>query len=92
MSAALTWDKGGTASVVSLEGDAIVLSSSIPSPPGSRLSGTMAEGRGELRVKVHASKKQEDGSFRLEGRVIDATRDVRAKIAALVAEKAHSGN
>lgn len=78
-----TWEKGGEASVLSLDADAIVLVSSIPSPPGSRLSGSLIDGKMEVRIKVHASKKQEDGSFHLHGRLIDATRDARSKLKAL---------
>lgn len=79
----LTWDKGGEADVLTLEGDAITLRSSIPSPPGSRLAGRLVESKMEVRIKVHGSKKQDDGSFCLHGRLIDATRDARAKLIAL---------
>lgn len=78
----IAWEKGGTAVVVLLEGDAITLRSSIPSPPGSRIQGVLEGAEGEVvRVKVHSSKRQEDGSFVLEGRVLDMTRGVREKLA-----------
>ena len=85
----IAWVKGGEASVVSLKDDAIILRSSIPSPPGSRIDGgSRIEGgsrAGErapiVRVKVHSSKKQEDGAFVLEGRALDMTRAVREKLA-----------
>lgn len=86
----LTWSRGGEASVISLDGDAIVLQSSIPSPPGSRLSGSLVDGNMEVRIKVHASKKQDDGSFHLHGRLIDATRDARSKLKALAGEAPRS--
>ncbi len=78
----LIWQKGGTAAVESLAGDAIVIRSTIPSPPGSRIDGQLVGQNGEsgptLRVKIHSSKKQSDGSFVLEGRALDMTRQVRA--------------
>ena len=96
----IAWVKGGHARVASIAVDAIVLSSTIPSPPGSRLEGrllveagaTAATGAtgatGEtaatsatIRVKIHGSKRQPDGAFILEGRVLDATREVRARLA-----------
>ncbi|MGO8998866.1 MAG: hypothetical protein ACLQVI_36540 [Polyangiaceae bacterium] len=78
----VAWAKGGEAVVVRLEGDSITLRSSIPSPPGSRIEGALAgpDDSDAVRVKVHSSKRQEDGSFVLEGRVLDMTRAVREKL------------
>jgi hypothetical protein len=76
----IAWAKGGEATVVSLKDDAITLRSSTPSPPGSRIEGALAEDGELVRVKVHSSKRQDDGSFVLEGRVLDMTRALRAKL------------
>ena len=80
------WQSGGDAAFVSLAKDAVVLRSTVSSPPGSRLEGTLV-GKDvvaalPVRVKVHGCKKQPDGEFVIEGRLIDATREVRAVIAA----------
>jgi hypothetical protein len=77
--ARITWAKGGEAVVVLLKDDVVTLRSTIPSPPGSRIEGTLGGGEG-VRVKVHSSKKQEDGSFVLEGRMLDLTRAVRERL------------
>lgn len=81
----VVWAKGGEARVVSIDAGAIVLRSTVPSPPGSRIDGTL---RGEppaaLRVKVHASKRQGQGDFVLEGRPLDLTREVRERIEEMV--------
>jgi hypothetical protein len=76
------WAKGGEARVESLSVDAIVLRSTVPSPPGSRIEGTL-EGAppATVRVKIHGSKRQPEGDFLLEGRLLDATREVRARLA-----------
>jgi len=41
VSARVTWTTGGEATVVSLGPKAIVVRSTVPSPPGSRLEGTL---------------------------------------------------
>ena len=87
MTAHLRWDRGGEARVVSLRDDAIALVSSVPSPPGSRIEGTLAgEPPARLRVKVHACRKREDGAFDLEGRTLDVTREVRERVVKLASE------
>lgn len=82
----IAWAKGGTASFVAAEGEAVVLRSTIPSPPGSRLDATFVdEPKTSLRIKVHGSKKEEDGSFTIKGRLVDATRETRERVHALAA-------
>ena len=74
------WAAGGEARVLRLAADAIALDSSVPSPPGSRIEGTIDGTAGaavRLRVKVHASKRQPDGRFVLEGRPLDLSRVAR---------------
>jgi hypothetical protein len=78
------WARGGQARVVTMTGDAIVLRSTVPSPPGSRLEGRLeGDPPATVRVKVHASKRQPDGEFVIEGRLLDATREVRARLEAV---------
>ena len=74
----VTWERGGEATITSLKSDAITLRSTVPAPPGARLKGVLDELEDkEVLVKVHGSKKQPDGSFVIEGRCIDMTRDLR---------------
>jgi hypothetical protein len=81
----LHWAKGGEARVAAIRGDAITLRSTVPSPPGSRIEGRLeGEPPATVRVKVHASKLQPEGDFVLEGRLLDATRGVRARLEATV--------
>ena len=85
----LTWSKGGTASFLSVVDDAVTLSSTIPSPPGSRLEASLlADPAVVVKVKIHASKLQVDGSFTLKGRLLEASRALRDRIATLVAPSA----
>jgi hypothetical protein len=85
VTAHIVWAKGGDARVLSIAVDAIVLRSSIPSPPGSRLEGRLeGDPPATVRVKIHGSKRQADGAFVLEGRVLDATREVRSRLEALI--------
>jgi hypothetical protein len=84
----LTWAKGGTASFLTVKDDAVTLRSSIPSPPGSRLDATLlADPRDPpvaIKIKIHGSKLEPDGAFTLKGRVLEATRALRARLATLV--------
>ena len=81
----VTWAHGGEARLSSLRADAVVLESTTPSPPGSRIDGTLASGSGEaIRVKIHLCRREASGRFRLEGRPIDLTREVRERLVALI--------
>jgi hypothetical protein len=86
MSARVTWAKGGEATIVSIGADRIVLLSTVPAPPGSRIDGTIAgEGGGTLlRVKVHGSKIEGARGYVLQGRPLDMTRAVRQRVETLV--------
>jgi hypothetical protein len=81
----ITWSDGGTATLESLEGDRVTLVSSRAFAPGSRPEGTLEglpagalepEGR-RIWVKVHGSRRQDDGSFRVAGRLLNPTRELR---------------
>lgn len=85
MTAHVTWAAKGEARVVSLDAGAIVLRSTVPSPPGSRIEGALAgEPPAKLRVKIHACKQQPEGDFLLQGRPLDMTREVRQRVEELV--------
>lgn len=80
----LNWAKGGTASFVLVVDDAVTLRSSIPSPPGSRIEGTLtSDPPAGVKVKIHGSKLEADGSFTLKGKLLDANRALRDRVAAL---------
>ncbi len=82
--AQLVWAKGGHAQVVSLADDAIVLRSTTPAPPGARLDATLAgDPPAAVKIKSHGSKREDDGSFVIKGRLVDATRELRARVAIL---------
>ncbi len=81
MSTHLAWASGGEARVVSLGAGGIVLRSTVPSPPGSRIEGALAgEPPAKLRVKIHACRRQAEGDFVLEGRPLDMTRELRERV------------
>ncbi len=83
MDAHLTWTNGGFARVVSIGPGAIVVRSTIPSPPGSRIEGKLAGSpAATVRIKIHASRRQRDGQFLLEGRPLDLRRETRERLQA----------
>jgi hypothetical protein len=93
MSARVAWSGGGTATIVGLDGDRITLDSDRPFAPGSRPEGTLeTPPAGEastpaahrIWVKVHASKRQDDGTFRVNGRLMNPTRELRQVLKGVV--------
>ncbi len=85
----LAWARGGEARVLAVSADAVTLESTTPSPPGSRIDGVLLSGT-TLRMKVHLSRKEASGRFRIEGRPIDLTREAREEVMALVASEGSS--
>jgi hypothetical protein len=84
----VAWDGGGEGRLVSLDDDGVVVRSSRAFAPGSRPAGTLGSGSA-LRMKTHRCKRDDatgdDLSFTLEGRLLDATRELRAELAAALA-------
>jgi hypothetical protein len=79
----IRWTKGGEAHVLEAKEDLVTVRSTIPSAPGSRIEGALPSGT-PVRLKV-ARCRAEEGAFRIEGKLLDATRATRDEIAALVA-------
>jgi hypothetical protein len=79
----IKWAKGGDASFVAVDVDRVTLDSSLSSPPGSLLEGTLLNDGGTIRIKVRGCKKEGE-RFRIEGRILDASRDLRTRVAALL--------
>ena len=85
----LMWSKGGHAEVVSVEGDAIVLRSTTSAPPGARLEAKLVmEPPVPVKIKSHGTHREQDGTFTLKGRLIDATRFIRQELGALASSRA----
>jgi hypothetical protein len=80
----LRWNRGGEATVTAFDGDRITVLSTAPSAPGSRPDGVLPSGA-LVRIKVARCRRQDEG-FVIEGRLLDATRDVRAEVQRLVTE------
>ncbi len=79
----VAWAKGGEADVVAFDDDdRVTLSSTISSPPGSLVDGTL-NGVGSIRIKVRGCKR--DGErFRIDARILDVSRQLRERLSALV--------
>ncbi len=81
----LAWAKGGSAELVALTEHAATLRSTTPSPPGSRIDGVLvADASLKVRFKIHGSKRQDDGTFVLQGRPIDLSKEHRERLCALL--------
>ena len=79
----ILWKKGGQADVLTCVDDQATVRSTIPSAPGSRLEGELAEGQKRVWLKVHRCRKEGD-TFVIDGRLLDATREFRTLVASLV--------
>ncbi len=78
----VAWVDGGVAEIVSMVVDKIALRSTRPSPPGSRIEGTLDAARPvKLLVKIHLCQRQSNGEFILEGRALNLTRADREALA-----------
>ncbi len=86
--AAFRFVDGGEGTVLSLLGNAIKLRSSVPSPPGSRREAVLMGADLIFKIKVHASRKQEDAFYMIEGRLYDATTRVINALTKATAETA----
>jgi hypothetical protein len=86
MSGHIDWKTGGDAFLLLLDGDKVELVSTAPFPPGSRPEAALSTPpHATFSIKVHRSKKEPDGRFHVWGRLVNATRDVRAALGSLIA-------
>lgn len=80
----IAWEGGGAATLAKLDGERIELVSTRAFAPGSRPKGHLeAAPPGKstpLWMKVHGSRRQDDGFFRVSGRLLNATREQRAAL------------
>jgi hypothetical protein len=80
----LRWAKGGHAEVVRVDKDTIELRSTTSAPPGARLEATLADDEAvRVHVKSYGTRREADGAFALAGRLVDATRELRERLAQL---------
>lgn len=83
----LAWTKGGTADIVEIADDVVEVRSTTSAPPGARLEArTVAEPVVAVKMKSHGSRKDTDGSFLIKGRLLDANRELRDRLASLLKE------
>jgi hypothetical protein len=80
---ALQLEKGGSALVLEFDGERVTLLSAVAAPPGSSLAGSYEGAR--LVVKARGSRRVEPDAegraFRVEGRFVGLTRELREKLA-----------
>jgi hypothetical protein len=81
VSASLTWDGGGEASFVVVEGDRVTLRSTRAFPPGAPARGVLTGAETHaVTVKVAGSKREADESFTVRGRLVSPTVALRAAL------------
>ncbi len=74
--------RGGTLCVLEVDGEHVVVLSSLSSPPGSPLEAVLDGGT--LRIKVRSCQRVEPDdagrTFRIEGRLVSLTREQRESL------------
>jgi hypothetical protein len=81
----VVWSQGGSATIEVLEGERIELVSTRAFAPGSRPEGTVSLGASSseastIWLKVHGSRRQDDGSFLVVGKLLNVTRAARERL------------
>ena len=74
--AEIIWSGGGTAVIDAIDGDRVELVSTRAFAPGSRPEGTVTAGGHSIWLKVRGARRQDDGAFRVKGRLLNVRRDV----------------
>lgn len=82
----IAWTNGGTAVLEVLDDDRVELVSTRAFAPGSRPEGVLSRGGQRIWLKVHGARRQEDGTFRIKGRLLNVTREVRGLLSDLLKE------
>ncbi|GAC1583371.1 MAG: hypothetical protein NVS3B20_27200 [Polyangiales bacterium] len=73
--------------LVDLRGDALSIMSMSAAPPGARIDLELTHGESSsqaFRLKVSNCRKQSNGFFLIDGRILDPSRALREALAALV--------
>ena len=76
----LQLDPDGRAEITHCEAERVTLLSTVPSPPGSTLIGTLDADVPSYRVKVRSCKKQSDGRFLIDGKLVNLTRAQKERL------------
>jgi hypothetical protein len=84
MSVQLEFDGGGSATLVRVEGERFAIVADRAAAPGTPLRARIA---GEtLELKVSRCVRREDGSFAMDGRLVNLTRTLRRVLSARLGE------
>lgn len=82
----VAWVRGGEADLLEIDGERVRLRSTSAAAPGQPLEGALLGGSGKaVRVKVTRCRRAEDGEgFVIEGRLVEAGRELRGELQALL--------
>jgi hypothetical protein len=86
-----TWQRGGTAKVVRVDGLQIEVHSSTPYPPGAPLIASNNTGT-NFEIKVRSCRVLSTGEFSINGSLVNLTRDLRALLVQALAEAPEHGS
>jgi hypothetical protein len=70
----------GPGRIISTDGSRVVLEAGTAAPPGASLTCEAEGAIPPFKIKVSACKRSAEGTFRIEGRFVDLTREQRAAL------------
>lgn len=78
----LDLEGGGTANIIAIDGERVVLSSSVSSPPGSTLRGRLTGDDASIAVKVRSCRREPGDSvvYTIDGRFVNLSRALRERL------------
>jgi len=79
-----TWARGGSACVVTLQGEMLTVHSTVAFPPGAPLV-AQSDNHVTFEMKVRTCRKLASGAFEISGKLVNAPRQLRERLAAALA-------
>lgn len=83
-----TWQRGGSATVVRVDGLHVEVHSTTPYPPGAPLVARSNSGT-SFEVKVRGCRKLPSGAFAISGSLVNLTRDLRVALSDALTRASH---
>ncbi|MFO0658496.1 MAG: hypothetical protein U0165_01485 [Polyangiaceae bacterium] len=79
----ISWEKSGSADVAAIDGDVVTVHSTLSSPPGSPLRGTVGpDPRVAMVLKVRGCRLLESGLYAITGKLVSPTNELRTRLTA----------
>lgn len=86
-----TWARGGSALVSAISGEMLTVQSTVAYPPGAPLV-AQSDNQVTFEMKVRTCRKLPSGEFEISGKLVNAPRPLRERLACAVARNTPPSN